>query len=99
MQKGVIKVATEFCAARTRAAAVGERKYVTLNISSPVCSFSPGCPRTMTGGCIITEAQKRDYQTAESGLASNLRVGGLFANLLIILPESSFIVKWLKWQH
>lgn len=35
MQKGVIKVAMEFCAEGTKAAAVGEGKYVTLNISSP----------------------------------------------------------------
>ena len=35
MQKGVIKVAVEFCAERTEAASGGEGKYVTLNISSP----------------------------------------------------------------
>ena len=35
MQKGVIKVAVEFCAEGTEAAALGEGKYVTLNISSP----------------------------------------------------------------
>ena len=35
MQKGVIKVAVEFCAEGTEAAALGEGKYVTLNISRP----------------------------------------------------------------
>lgn len=64
MQKGVIKVIVKFCAERTKAAAVGECKYVTLNISSssrrmsstahrgknPVGCFSPGCPLATAEG-------------------------------------------------
>lgn len=42
MQKGVIKVAMGFSPERTKAATVGEGKYVTLNISSP--SGEQQCP-------------------------------------------------------
>lgn len=67
MQKGVLKVAMEFCATRTKAAAGGEGKYVTLNISSSVCFLSPGCPLTTTGACMIIDLQERDSQASKSG--------------------------------